>query len=179
MKLLFLLIFLLSFQVYASDSFTAPSQQELIDARLKQQKHIEASNNLFDKDPLKQKSAFNYLRQEADSGSAFSSGKLGWAYQLGLGVKADLSKAKELYTFAANSGMTYWQFLLAHAYEQGYLGLPASPERKKYWLTYKPKIHSGLYECWVKNYYEMGIFPANEKAYQLNKNICLQNYKNQ
>ena len=150
-----------------------PSEEELIEFQIKQQKHIEASNNLFDKDPIKQKSAFNYLKKEAESGSAFSTGKVGWGYQLGLGVEADLNKAKELYTSAAESGMTYWQFLLAHAYEQGYLGLQPSLELKKHWLNYKPKLHSGIYECWVKIYYEMGIFPINNDVYQQNKTICL------
>ncbi len=58
--------------------------------------------------------------------------------------------------------MTYWQYLLAHAYEKGYLGLDANIEMATYWREYEPKVHIATYECWVAKFYQDSIFPANE-----------------
>jgi TPR repeat protein len=137
---------------------------------IKSDKHIQASSTLFKKDDAsKHRDAFNYLYSEYKDGSAYSAGKLGWAYQKGLGVKPDLDKAIELYEFAASRGMTYWQYLLAHAYDQGYLGFDVNPEKRDYWLNQSYKVHIAKYECWVVSYYAMGIYPSNptlEKFYE-------------
>ena len=110
--------------------------------KVKEMSHIEASKMLFQSDSFQdQKEGFEYLAKEANEGSAYSIGKIGWAYQMGLGVDADLDKAKELYLSPARAGMTYWQFLLAHAYEMGYLGFIQSGEQYEYWLNFQPKIH--------------------------------------
>lgn len=139
----------------------------------KEQYHAEASRKLFQsKNEKEQKEGFLYLQREANEGSAYSTGKIGWAYQMGFGVDKNISKAKKLYESAAKSGMTYWQFLLAHAHEQGYLGFSKSEEKYQYWLNYQPKVHLDKYECWVANYYEMGIFPKNDPIYSINKKSC-------
>jgi len=124
--------------------------------------HMLASLRLFQsKDNIEQRLGFSYLESEYEEGSAYSAGKLGWAYQRGLGVEPNLLKAIELYEYAALRGMTYWQFLLAHAYEKGYLGFEVDEEKAKYWFILEPKVHSAKYECWVANYYRDGTFPTN------------------
>ena len=125
--------------------------------------HMIASIDVFQSDDAdRQRAGVETLEKEYREGSAYSAGKLGWAYQLGLGVEQDISKAMELYEYAAESGMTYWQYLLAHAYEQGYLGLDVDEERAGYWREFTPKAHIAFYECWVAEYYDMGIFPEDE-----------------
>jgi TPR repeat protein len=96
--------------------------------------HMLASMRVFQSDdPELQRKGFLTLKQEADDGSAYSAGKLGWAYALGRGTEKSEQRALEQYFIAAKAGMTYWQFLLAHAYEQGYYGLPIDPDRAAYW----------------------------------------------
>jgi TPR repeat protein len=125
--------------------------------------HVLASLRVFkSEDPRQQRLGFRRLEREYEEGSAYAAGKLGWAYQRGLGVEPDLDRAVELYTEAASRGMTYWQYLLAHAYEEGYFGLEPDPERAAHWLNMKPKIHLARYECWVANYYSDGTFPEDE-----------------
>ena len=136
-------------------------------------KHTQASNDLFNSDDAsKYAEAFSYLYSEYKDGSAYSAGKIGWAYQKGLGVEPDLGKAIELYEFAASRGMTYWQYLLAHAYEQGYLGFEVNPEKRDYWLNQNYKVHVAKYECWVFNYYKMGIYPSDSKLEQFYEQEC-------
>ena len=126
--------------------------------------HMLASMQVFKSDNEKeQREGFHFLEKEYESGSAYSAGKLGWAYQRGLGVDRDSEKAIQLYQEAASRGMTYWQFLLAHAYEEGYLGFSVDKEKAKYWIEKKPKIHIAKYECWVANFYDDGIFPKDEE----------------
>ena len=124
-----------------------------------------ASLRVFDtEDPVLQRMGFEVLEQEfVEGGSAFAAGQIGFAYQKGLGVEPDLEKAVELYEYAAEHGMTYWQYLLAHAYEKGYLGLEVDEERSAFWLAYKPKVHVVIYECFVARYYADGTFPENEE----------------
>jgi len=146
---------------------------EYEDFMRKQEMHFDASKKLFrSENPDEIKKAYAYLQKETDEGSAYSAGKIGWAYQLGRGTEKDLKKAKELYLHAANRGMTYWQFLLAHAYQQGYLEFDKSDKEYKYWLNYEPKVHIAYYECWVLTYYDMGIFPTNEYQYKQNEITC-------
>ncbi|WP_049721432.1 SEL1-like repeat protein [Gilvimarinus polysaccharolyticus] len=124
--------------------------------------HVRASKLLFNSDDKNDHAeGFAILHSEYEKGSAYSAGKIGWAYQKGLSVDADLDKALELYDFAARRGMTYWQYMLAHAYEMGYLGLEKSDEQRDYWLSYKPKVHIDIYECWVEYYYSKGFYPEN------------------
>ncbi len=139
----------------------------------KQKEHEKASKLLFhSKIEEDQKKGFDILLKEHEEGSAYSSGKIGWAYQRGLGVEANLEKALELYFVAAKGGNTYWQFLLAHAYEKGYLGLPADKKKMEFWLNYSPKIHIGSYDCWVAYYYEVGIYPSDEYEYRKRSEQC-------
>lgn len=169
-KIVLLLTCFLSHSVYALEM---PTQQEIREFKTSQQNHVEASKKLFQSNNEKdQKEGFIYLHRESDEGSAYSTGKIGWAYQMGFGVQKDLAKAKQLYESAAKSGMTYWQYLLAHAYEQGYLGFTKSEEKYQYWLNYEPKIHTAKYECWVANYYDMGIFPKSDRLLSLNRKLC-------
>jgi hypothetical protein len=135
--------------------------------------HILASLRLFKTDdPTLQRLGFEVLEQEYETGSAFAAGKLGWAYQRGLGVNPDRDKALELYEYAAKSGMTYWQYLLAHAYEKGYLDLEVDPDKAAYWVAYKPKVHIALYECWVASYYHDGTFPPNDDLQSQYQKTC-------
>lgn len=135
--------------------------------------HILASLRLFNTDDSDlQNKGFDALEQEYKDGSAYSAGKLGWAYQKGLGVEPNLDKALELYEYAAESGMTYWQYLLAHAFEKGYLGLDIDKDRSDYWLKFKPKVHIAQYECWVAIYYADGTFPENEALRAKYQKIC-------
>ena len=136
--------------------------------------HMVASIAVFQSDdPEEQEVGFKFLRREyEEEGSAYAAGKLGWAYQRGLGVEQDLTKAIELYKFAASQGMTYWQYLLAHAYEKGYLGLDVDEERAAYWLKFKPKVHIALYECWVAIYYQDGTFPKSDKLASEYQQVC-------
>ena len=136
--------------------------------------HMIASLDVFQSDdPARQRAGFAVLESEyVNEDSAYAAGKLGWAYQRGLGVEENLDKALELYNVAAERGMTYWQYLLAHAYERGYLGLGSDLERAQYWREFRPKVHIALYECWVAIYYRDGIFPANEKLAGKYQAIC-------
>jgi TPR repeat protein len=132
--------------------------------------HMLASVRLFQTDNKhEQLKGFEYLAQEANNGSCYSKGKIGWAYQKGLAVDIDMKQALKLYNQAAKCGMTYWQILLSHAYKEGYLGLSENSEKAKYWKEMKPKKHTVTHECWVALYYQDGTFPkntANEKYYQ-------------
>ena len=135
--------------------------------------HMLASMRVFKSDdPELQRKGFLTLKQEADSGSAYSAGKLGWAYALGRGTEKNEQRALEQYFIAANAGMTYWQFLLAHAYEQGYYGLPIDPDQTKYWREFEPKIHIAKYECEIAGNYERGTFPANEELHKQYLDAC-------
>lgn len=135
--------------------------------------HTLASDQLFySENEKEQKKGLAYLEEEYKYGSAFSAGKLGWAYKRGLGVEADLEKAKEFYFYAAKAGMTYWQFLLAHAYERGYLGFEKDQEQYKYWLNYEPKVHIAFYECWITDYYHKGIYPRILEEFQRFRDAC-------
>lgn len=136
--------------------------------------HMIASVDVFQSgDPVRQKEGFRVLQREyLESGSAYAAGKLGWAYQRGLGVEQHLQKALELYILAAERGMTYWQYLLAHAYERGYLGLDADEERANYWREFKPKVHVDLYECWVSIYYQDGTFPRSKELAAKYQKVC-------
>lgn len=126
--------------------------------------HMLASMRLFgSSDPDERKLGFAALQQEFETGSCYAAGKLGWAYQRGLAVQPDMKRALSLYEKAADCGMTYWQFLLAHAYDEGYLGLPQDKEKAAYWLKKEPKIHVDKYECWVANYYRDGTFPRSDE----------------
>lgn len=139
----------------------------------RQASHALASIRLFrSNDFHEQKRGFQYLETEYEQGSYYSGGKLGWAYQRGLGVEKDLEKALSLYREAASHGMTYWQFLLAHAHQQGYLGLEQSAEMYEYWLNFSPRVHIAMYECWVANYYSDGTFPSNEQLQEEYQERC-------
>lgn len=140
--------------------------------------HILASQRVFDsKNPKMRELGFRQLKKEYENGSMYSAGKLGWAYQRGLGVDKDLAKAIELYEEAASHGMTYWQYLLAHAYREGYLGFEKNDEKYRYWLNYRPKVHVDTYECWVASYYRDGIFPENPSKESDYKRRCLQSHE--
>ncbi|WP_049721463.1 tetratricopeptide repeat protein [Gilvimarinus polysaccharolyticus] len=135
--------------------------------------HERASKLLFgSSNPDDHSEGFSVLYKEYENGSAYSAGKIGWAYQKGLSVEANLSKALELYHFAARKGMTYWQYMLAHAYEMGYLGLEKSSEQRDYWLNYKSKVHIDIYECWVEYYYSKGFYPENPEMEKLYREKC-------
>ena len=130
----------------------------------KSSSHAKATEKVFDSNVLEeQRKGIQHLKKEVKEGSYYAMGKLGWAYQLGIGVEKDLPKALNLYEKAADAGMTYWQILLAHAYQQGYFGLEKSPEKHLYWANHSNKIHNANYTCWVSDYYKNNIFPANEK----------------
>jgi len=78
--------------------------------------HMLASMKVFQSQNREdRREGFLYLEQEAKEGSCYSVGKIGWAYQKGLGVEPDIEKAISLYKQAAECGMTYWQILLSHA----------------------------------------------------------------
>ena len=135
--------------------------------------HMLASMRVFKSDdPELQRKGFLTLMQEANDGSAYSTGKLGWAYALGRGTEKNQQRALEQYFIAAKAGMTYWQFLLAHAYEQGYYGLPIDPDQAKYWREFEPKIHITKYECEVAGNYERGTFPENEELHSRYLDAC-------
>jgi hypothetical protein len=136
--------------------------------------HMLASLQVFQSnDPELQREGFLTLQQEAEAGSAYSAGKVGWAYALGQGIEKNEQHALEHYFIAANAGMTYWQFLLAHAYEQGYYGLPVDPDQAKYWLEFEPKVHVAKYEREVAGDYERGIFPANDELQKQYRDACI------
>jgi len=156
-----------------ANALELPSDKDMEDYLLKKQMHIEASQKLFQSDKEEDlREGFRYLLQESKEGSAYSTGKIGWAYQMGLGTPKNLDKARSLYISAANSGMTYWQHLLAHAYKEGYLGFDKSEQKSEYWLNFQPKVHIAEYSCWVASYYEMGVFPENSSIYLSNKKLC-------
>ena len=136
--------------------------------------HMTASIDVFQSgDPARQQAGFQVLESEyLDQDSAYAAGKLGWAYQRGLGTERNLDKALKLYNIAAERGMTYWQYLLAHAFEKGYLGLDIDIERAQYWREFKPKVHIAQYECWVAIYYQDGTFPVNEELAGEYQKIC-------
>lgn len=135
--------------------------------------HMLASMQVFhSKDPEIQRVGFLALQQEAEAGSAYSAGKVGWAYAVGLGTERNEHLALEQYSIAADAGMTYWQHLLAHAYERGYYGLPIDLEKAAYWREFQPKIHYSKYECEVAGNYGRGTFPANEKLESQFREAC-------
>ena len=136
--------------------------------------HMLASMQLFQSnDPELQRRGFLVLQQEADDGSAYSAGKVGWAYAMGWGTEKDEQRALKQYFIAANAGMTYWQYLLAHAYELGYYGLPVDLEQAEHWRNLKPKIHIAIYECEIAGSYERGLFPTNLKLQRQFRDACI------
>lgn len=137
--------------------------------------HVLASLRVFAlDDPKAQEIGFRELMAEYQDGGVYAAGKLGWAYQRGRGVEADLARAIEFYEVAARGGMTYWQILLSHAYEQGYLGLPQSDQQAAYWREMKPKVHLAVHECWVAAYYGDGTFPGGEARQSQYADACSQ-----
>lgn len=137
--------------------------------------HMLASLRLFHaSNAVIQQLGFEQLQREFEDGSAYAAGKLGHAYLDGIYVKQDTDKALDLFHHAATNGMTYWQFLLAHAYEQGYFGLSCDIEKSKYWLNFQPKVHHGRYECWVSKYYRDGTFPENNALKVQYSKLCKQ-----
>ncbi|MEM7430383.1 MAG: hypothetical protein AAF351_00460 [Pseudomonadota bacterium] len=129
--------------------------------------HVLASIKVFNTDDAElQREGFLALQKEADAGSAYAAGKVGWAHAIGSGTEKDEARALELYFLAANAGMTYWQYLLAHAYEQGYYGLPIDPEQASYWREFEPKIHITIYECEIAGNYARGLYPSNTELQQ-------------
>jgi TPR repeat protein len=135
--------------------------------------HMLASMQVFrSNDPELQRRGFLALQEEAQAGSAYSAGKMGWAYAMGWGTEKDEQRALEQYFIAAKAGMTYWQYLLAHAYEQGYYGLPVDQERATYWREFEPKVHVTTYECEVAGSYERGLYPANPELQQKYRKAC-------
>ena len=135
--------------------------------------HMLASIRLFQSDdPAEMKKGLAIIEKEAEEGSCYSAGKLGWAYQHGLAVTKDLQKAKTLYERSAKCGMTYWQILLSHAHEKGYLGYRQDPIQATYWREMKPKVHTADYNCWVADYYRNGTFPPDDKELYHYANLC-------
>lgn len=135
--------------------------------------HILASMKIFQSENDEdRREGFLFLKQEAENGSCYSAGKIGWAYQKGFGVDANLQKAISLYEQAAKCGMTHWQILLSHAHKEGYLGFTASEEQAEYWKTMEPKTHIATYECWVATYYRDGVFPENSKKASQYEQLC-------
>lgn len=135
--------------------------------------HMLASLQVFESDdPQLQRTGFQVLQAEAEDGSTYSAGKLGWAYALGRGASRDERRALELYLVAANAGMTYWQDLLSHAYERGYYGLPIDPEQAAYWREFEPKIHVTTYECEIAINYARGLFPPNTEQLERYRAAC-------
>jgi len=135
--------------------------------------HMLASMRILKSPDFKeQQLGVKQLQTEFSEGSAYAAGKLGWAYQHGYGVAKNQEKSLELYHYAAKNGMTYWQYLLSHAYEKGYLGLEVDVEKAKYWLNYTPKVHIARYECWVSTYYENGTYPLNDKESKKYREKC-------
>ncbi len=135
--------------------------------------HMLASIRLFQSDdPDEMKRGLAVIEEEAENGSCYSAGKLGWAYQHGLAVPRNLGKAKTLYEKAASCGMTYWQILLSHAFDQGYLGFEEDPVAALYWRNFEPKVHIGDFNCWVANYYRNGTFPDDEQALANYTRLC-------
>lgn len=135
--------------------------------------HLIASILVFKSaDVESQRRGIAMLQAEFEAGSWYAAGKLGWAYQRGLGVTPDLNKALELYRGAAKRGGTYWQYLLSHAHKMGYLGLERSEEMALYWKSL-PKTHIDTYDCWVRTYYSDGTFPPNDQLQSYYKQRCL------
>ena len=135
--------------------------------------HMLASMRLFQSDdPVEMKRGLVVIEEEAENGSCYSAGKLGWAYQHGLAVSQNLEKAKTLYERAARCGMTYWQILLSHAYEKGYLGFEQDSVKALYWKELEPKVHIADFNCWVANYYRNGTFPNNDKELAIYAGRC-------
>ena len=135
--------------------------------------HMLASLKVFHSDnKAEQKAGFSFLEKESESGSCYSTGKVGWAYQKGLGVKPNLDIAVSNYVEAAKCGMTYWQIMLAHSYEQGYLGLSVDLEMASFWKDKEPKIHIASYNCWVASFYKDGYFPGNPTKQSEYQTLC-------
>ena len=120
----------------------------------------------------RQKSGFEVLEKEFQRGSVYAAGIMGWAYQQGLGVEQDTQRALELYKYSAERGMTYWQYLLAHAFYNGYLELKASKERGDYWREMRPKLLDASYGCLVSKFYQVGIFPNSPNAMNEGNEDC-------
>lgn len=137
--------------------------------------HILASLQVFQSDnEQERREGFSFLQSEAEQGSCYSIGKIGWAYQKGLGVDTDLKKAIVLYEEAATCGMTYWQILLAHAHQEGYLGLESNEDLAMHWRDMQSKTHTADYNCWVANYYQDGTFPKNDEKESYYQKACLE-----
>ncbi|MES1952141.1 Sel1 domain-containing protein [Salinisphaera sp. S4-8] len=131
-----------------------------------------ASLQLFTADSDLERGGVEAFQRQYEAGSAYAAGQLGWAFALGLSVEKDNEKALELFKTAASRGMTYWQFVLSHAYEQGYFGLEKDEQKSKYWLEYQPKRHIVTYECVVSAYYDKGFFPPNTKVAEEYRSRC-------
>jgi TPR repeat protein len=113
------------------------------------------------------------LREEYEAGSAFAAGKLGWAYHMGYGVPKDDTLALRFFEEAARGGMTLWQFLLAHVYEQGYYDRAVDAVRSEYWKQYPNKVHVYTYECAVAELYAGGLsFPDRPEVAARFADLC-------
>jgi len=72
--------------------------------------------------------AFNYLTEGASNGDSMAQLGLGWAYQHGQGVVADLDKAVQWYRKAADDGNPKAYFVLSELYRLGQ-GVPKDEEK--------------------------------------------------
>ncbi|TNC83375.1 MAG: hypothetical protein CSH37_14560 [Thalassolituus sp.] len=84
----------------------------------------------------------------------------------------DIIKTKQLCEKAAACGMTHRHLLLAHSYQEGYLGYPIDSEKSEYWRNFSQKVHRIIYQCQVASYYKDGTFPWNQEKYEENLAIC-------
>jgi TPR repeat protein len=147
----------------------------------KQAGHILANLKVFRSNSKEeQKEGLELLKKEYQIGSKFSAGKLGWAYNAGLGAKKDEEKAFEYYKIAAEGGMTLWQYLLAHIYEEGYYGKKPDIQQVEYWKSYRPKVHVYTYECAVAQLYSGKVsFPENPEIENKFVGLCKRKTANQ
>ena len=136
--------------------------------------HVLASLYLFASNDYEfQKEGFEILQKEADGGSAWAVGKLGYAYFEGRGVDRDIQKSLEYYEVAAKKGMTPWQHLLRYIYEQGIYGVEKDRAKSEYWKNYEPKIHIMEYSCAIAEYLRAGIaLERNDELYALYDTNC-------
>jgi TPR repeat protein len=122
--------------------------------------------------------AVKFLTEKVEQGDTVAMLDLARLYQNGIGVRANHTKATELFQKAAEKGDPLGYFFLGQAYEIG-LGLKADED--KAWENYQKAAEldspEGLYRMAI-TYLEgsFGQTPDEKKAFEFLKKSCDKNY---
>jgi len=125
------------------------------------QEQAEIANTLFERERFDE--AFEEYRKMAETGSIEAQLRVAWMYQVGCGVKVNLTDARRWYLMAAESNSPEAQFYLGRLYRQEKKHQEAmNCFRKSAAQDYMPSI----YQLGVMYEFSEGVGQDREEAYK-------------